>query len=103
MGRSANSSTPRKGTAPPKRQPGPARSAPVEATTAEEQVMGEMQIALMRGINVGGKNRLPMAELIECFEAAGCTHVRTYIQSGNVVFLVPADQLQGIGRKISKL
>lgn len=43
-------------------------------------------IALLRGINVGGKNRLPMADLKALFEGAGCTAVRSYIQSGNVVF-----------------
>jgi uncharacterized protein (DUF1697 family) len=41
---------------------------------------------LLRGINVGGKNKLPMAALVEMFTEAGCTGVRTYIQSGNVVF-----------------
>ena len=43
-------------------------------------------IALLRGINVGGKNRLPMKELAALFVDAGCEDVRTYIQSGNVVF-----------------
>ena len=43
-------------------------------------------IALLRGINVGGKNRLPMKELAALFVDAGCDDVRTYIQSGNVVF-----------------
>lgn len=43
-------------------------------------------IALLRGINVGGKNRLPMKELVAMFEDAGCGDVRTYIQSGNVIF-----------------
>lgn len=43
-------------------------------------------VALLRGINVGGKNKLPMAGLAEIFAAAGCQDVRTYIQSGNVVF-----------------
>jgi len=43
-------------------------------------------IALLRGINVGGRNRLPMKGLIRLFEAEGCEQVRTYIQSGNVVF-----------------
>lgn len=45
-----------------------------------------VHVALLRGINVGGKNRLPMKDLAEIFQAAGCTGVRTYIQSGNVVF-----------------
>ena len=43
-------------------------------------------IALLRGINVGGKNILPMRDLTEIFCKAGCGDVRTYIQSGNVVF-----------------
>jgi len=43
-------------------------------------------VALLRGINVGGKNKLPMAELIEILQALGLQNVRTYIQSGNAVF-----------------
>jgi uncharacterized protein (DUF1697 family) len=43
-------------------------------------------VALFRGINVGGKNILPMKELSQMFSDAGCTGVRTYIQSGNVIF-----------------
>lgn len=43
-------------------------------------------IALLRGINVGGKNILPMKDLAGMFEKAGCEKVETYIQSGNVVF-----------------
>jgi uncharacterized protein (DUF1697 family) len=43
-------------------------------------------VALLRGVNVGGKNILPMKDLADMFTAAGCTDVRTYIQSGNVVF-----------------
>jgi len=42
-------------------------------------------IALFRGINVGGSNLLPMAELRAVLEKNGCADVRTYIQSGNVV------------------
>ena len=41
---------------------------------------------LLRGINVGTKNSLPMAELRAMLEAIGCTDVRTYVQSGNAVF-----------------
>jgi uncharacterized protein (DUF1697 family) len=43
-------------------------------------------VALLRGINVGGKNLLPMKDLAQMFSDAGCTGVRTYIQSGNVIF-----------------
>lgn len=43
-------------------------------------------VALLRGINVGGRNRLPMKDLAAMFEDAGCEVVRTYIQSGNVLY-----------------
>jgi uncharacterized protein (DUF1697 family) len=43
-------------------------------------------VALLRGINVGGKNIIPMASLKACFEKAGFDAVTTYIQSGNVIF-----------------
>jgi len=43
-------------------------------------------ISLMRGINVSGKNRLPMPELIRLYQELGCTYVQSYIQSGNIVF-----------------
>ena len=47
---------------------------------------GDIHIALLRGINVGGKNKLPMKDLVAMFTDAGCNDVRTYIQSGNVIF-----------------
>ena len=51
----------------------------------------DVNIALLRGINVGGKNKLPMKDLTAMFREAGCEDVRTYIQSGNVIFrAVPA-------------
>lgn len=45
-----------------------------------------VEIALLRGINVGGKSVLPMAELRVILEGMGARDVRTYIQSGNAVF-----------------
>lgn len=42
--------------------------------------------ALLRAINVGGTGKLAMKDLVALCEAAGLTHVATYIQSGNVVF-----------------
>ncbi|MEJ2638111.1 MAG: DUF1697 domain-containing protein [Desulfosarcinaceae bacterium] len=64
-------------------------------------------IALFRGINVGGKHILPMKDLARIMEEMGCRKVRTYIQSGNVVFR-PGEQdrntlAQRISRKISKI
>jgi len=46
-------------------------------------------LALLRGINVGGNNKLPMATLKTLCEGIGATGVATYIQSGNVVFDLP--------------
>jgi len=43
-------------------------------------------VALLRGINVGGKNIIPMRELAHMFHVNGFPDARTYIQSGNVVF-----------------
>ena len=47
-------------------------------------------IALLRGINVAGKNIVKMIELKQTFEELGLVNVRTYLQSGNVVFSGPA-------------
>ena len=48
-------------------------------------------VALLRGINVGGNNKVVMSELREQIEAAGFTNVRTYINSGNLLFETAAD------------
>ena len=53
--------------------------------------MSATHIALLRGVNVGGKNRLPMKDLVGMFVEAGCSDVRSYIQSGNVLFSAPPD------------
>jgi uncharacterized protein (DUF1697 family) len=42
-------------------------------------------VILMRGINVGGKNKVPMADLRKCLEELGFSSVSTYIASGNVL------------------
>ena len=43
-------------------------------------------VALLRGVNVGGSNKVPMADLRAMFEANGLADAQTLIQSGNVVF-----------------
>jgi uncharacterized protein (DUF1697 family) len=48
--------------------------------------MSATYLALLRGINLGPKNKIPMPDLAEVFTKAGCKEVRTYIQSGNVIF-----------------
>ena len=46
-------------------------------------------LALLRGINLGSRNKVPMAELREVVTSLGCSGVTTYIQSGNVLFTTP--------------
>jgi uncharacterized protein (DUF1697 family) len=46
-------------------------------------------IALIRGINVGGQKRVGMADLVQLCQSLGFTNVRTYLQSGNVLFGSP--------------
>lgn len=74
---------------------GPRRAGRTRAT--------ETHVALLRGINVGGRNRIPMARLVDIFESAGYTRVRTYIQSGNVVFDAPSGAMAQIPTRVSAL
>jgi uncharacterized protein (DUF1697 family) len=59
-------------------------------------------VALLRGINVAGRNRLPMKDLVSLFAQAGCLDVTNYIQSGNVVFTAPAAGLNALPAVITK-
>jgi uncharacterized protein (DUF1697 family) len=59
-------------------------------------------VALLRGINVGGKNMLPMKELAAMFANAGCSDVVTYIQSGNVVFCADDKVAAGLDAAIAR-
>ena len=58
-------------------------------------------VALLRGINVGGRHKLPMRDLATMFEAAGFEDVRTYIQSGNVVFRASQELADGLPARIA--
>ena len=62
---------------------------------------GDRHVALLRGINVGGKHKLPMKDLGTLFVEAGCGGVRTYIQSGNVVFTAGAELARSIPASIA--
>ena len=57
----------------------------------------ERYVALLRGINVGGHNIIAKDDLRRCFEDLGFTRVRTYIQSGNIVFRAA----QGAGEQLT--
>ncbi|MFP3339017.1 DUF1697 domain-containing protein, partial [Micrococcus sp. SIMBA_131] len=43
-------------------------------------------VGLLRGVNVGGQNKINMSELRDALSSEGFQHVKTYIQSGNVLF-----------------
>src|SRR5215471_15974037 len=62
-----------------------------EFKPASTYVVGVRQIVLLRGINIGPRNRIPMPALRELFTSAGFNDVRTYLQSGNVVLSSDAD------------
>ena len=57
-------------------------------------------VALLRGINVGGNKKVPMAELRRVLESLGCTNVRTLLNSGNAVFTAPRSSTRGLARGI---
>jgi uncharacterized protein (DUF1697 family) len=58
-------------------------------------------IALFRGINVGGKNSLPMEELIAIFKDLSAKNIKAYIQSGNIVFETMEKNILSLPKKIS--
>jgi uncharacterized protein (DUF1697 family) len=60
-------------------------------------------VALLRGINVGGRNMIKMAELKACFEKHGFRDVATYIQSGNVLFSSARAADRQLSREIEQL
>jgi uncharacterized protein (DUF1697 family) len=55
----------------------------------------------LRGINVGGNKRVPMAELREVLQSLGFTDVRTLLQSGNAVFTSPRKDVDALASEIS--
>ena len=63
----------------------------------------EKYIALLRGINISGKNKIAMSELKACFVEFGCTSVSTYFNSGNVIFLSDVDDREVLSNTIKKM
>lgn len=57
-------------------------------------------VVLLRGVNVGGSNRLPMADLREALTRDGLASVRTYIQSGNIVLDSPTDEVEVVAARV---
>jgi uncharacterized protein (DUF1697 family) len=63
----------------------------------------ETHVALLRGINVGGRNPIRMPALKACFEAGGFEDVATYIQSGNVLFRSARSSPAALARRIEEM
>ncbi len=62
-----------------------------------------LYVALLRGINVGGKNLIKMTDLAACFESMGLQSVRTYIQSGNVIFRADHSNSAGLASRLKEV
>jgi uncharacterized protein (DUF1697 family) len=62
--------------------------------------MASQYVALLRGINIGGKNLVKMADLRAAFESMGFADVATYIASGNVLFRAPRQRREELAARI---
>jgi uncharacterized protein (DUF1697 family) len=60
-------------------------------------------VALLRGVNLGARNKVPMVHLRKLMEAAGYGDVQTYIQSGNVLFTKQAKDRAALARKLESM
>ena len=74
----------------------------MRVAAAHKSTAKETFVALLRGINVGGKNMVPMKDLCALFEGAGCSDVRHYIQSGNVVYKTASGAGDAAGEKVAR-
>lgn len=60
-------------------------------------------ITFLRGVNISGKNKVPMAELKNGFEEIGFSEVRTYLNSGNVIFSSDEGDMEGFINQIETM
>lgn len=63
----------------------------------------ERYIAFLRGVNISGKNKVPMAELKMGFERLGYREVKTYQNSGNVIFSSDENDIERITKEIAMM
>jgi uncharacterized protein (DUF1697 family) len=70
---------------------------------AEQNTQMAVFVVLLRGINVGGNNRIGMADLRAACEAGGLANVRTYIQSGNIVLDAPAKDPEAVAAHVRSI
>lgn len=69
----------------------------------EESVPMKRYIAFLRGINISGKNKISMAELKKGFEELGFQEVKTYLNSGNVIFSSEKDDTGSLINQIEAI
>ena len=62
----------------------------------------EKYVAILRGINVGGKRKILMQDLKQLFVSLGFEDVSTYIQSGNVIFIAETEDYFALSEKIER-
>ena len=60
-------------------------------------------ITFLRGVNISGKNKVPMTELKKGFEEIGFSEVRTYLNSGNVIFSSDEGDMEGFINQIETM
>ncbi|MDD6201382.1 MAG: DUF1697 domain-containing protein [Lachnospiraceae bacterium] len=60
-------------------------------------------VALLRGVNISGKNKVPMAELKKGFEKLAFEEVKTYLNSGNVIFSSDEDGIKKLTKQIQEM
>ena len=58
-------------------------------------------IAFLRGVNISGKNKVPMAELKKMFERLGHKEVKTYLNSGNVIFSSDENDIESVTKQVA--
>ena len=73
------------------------------AHTVSQKSRGTVYVALLRGVNVGGKNAISMKPLKTSFETLGLQDVRTFINSGNVLFRSTRTNARAIERDIDRV
>ena len=69
----------------------------------EESTNMKRYVAFLRGINISGKNKVPMAELKKAFEELGFREVKTYLNSGNVIFSSDDENIGSLTSRIETM
>ena len=78
-------------------------TAAAQKKSADAARPGSSYVALLRGINVGGRNPSCMPELVACFGDAGFEDVSTYLQSGNVLFNADHEKAPKLEAKVEAM